>query len=84
MVYYIGAMIFSLLFDIRRLPARDDIYIELRGIEHDGLDRSIDTWVANLCKKSGGSTSLNRRILTVHNPLLMGYSIAPRLWHFVS
>jgi two-component system response regulator RstA len=57
--------------------SRDDIYRALRGIEYDGLDRSIDTKVANLRKKLGDRPSLSRRIITVRG---QGYLFVPDNW----
>jgi len=44
---------------------RDDIYRELRGIEWDGLDRSIDLRVARLRRKIGDDARHPRRIKSV-------------------
>lgn len=57
---------------------RDFIYQSLRGREYDGMDRAIDTNVANLRKKLGDSSSLSKRILTVRGK---GYLFIPDSWH---
>ncbi len=44
---------------------RDDIYRELRGIEWDGLDRSIDLRVARLRRKIGDDARHPKRIKSV-------------------
>ncbi|MEW6996894.1 winged helix-turn-helix domain-containing protein [Colwelliaceae bacterium BS250] len=48
-----------------QILSRDYIYRQLRGIEYDGMDSSIDTKVAVLAKKLGDSTSLSKRIITL-------------------
>ncbi len=53
--------------------ARDRIYEELRGIEWDGLDRSIDLRVARLRRKLGDDAQHPRRIKSVRG---VGYLLA--------
>jgi len=53
--------------------SRDRIYEELRGIEWDGLDRSIDLRVARLRKKIGDDAQHPRRIKSVRG---VGYLLA--------
>ncbi|WAS98850.1 response regulator transcription factor [Nannocystis punicea] len=51
-----------------RAPAvlsRDELVAELRGIEFDGLDRSIDMRVSKLRRKLGDDQAPHRRIRTV-------------------
>lgn len=48
-----------------KIVSRDDIQKNLRGIEHDGLDRSIDMKVSRLRKRLGDDTDNPRRIKTV-------------------
>lgn len=57
--------------------SRDFIYQELRGIEYDGMDRAMDTKVANLRKKLGDNASLSTRIITVRG---QGYLFVPDSW----
>ncbi len=57
--------------------SRDYLYKQMRGIEYDGLDRAIDTKVANLRKKLGDNPSLSRRIITVRG---QGYLFVPDNW----
>ena len=57
--------------------SRDFIYQTLRGIEYDGMDRGMDTKVANLRKKLGDSASLSTRIITVRG---QGYLFVPDSW----
>jgi DNA-binding response OmpR family regulator len=48
-----------------RIISRDDIQRKLRGIEHDGLDRSIDMKISRLRKRLGDDTDNPNRIKTV-------------------
>lgn len=57
--------------------SRDFIYKTLRGIEYDGLDRSIDSKVAILRKKLGDNGSMSTRIITVRG---QGYLFVPDSW----
>jgi len=72
---------FSLLHLLADHPeevlSRDFIYKTLRGIEYDGMDRTIDTRVANLRKKLGDSASMSTRIVTVRG---QGYLFIPDSW----
>ncbi|MCA9513875.1 MAG: response regulator [Myxococcales bacterium] len=52
---------------------RDEIYRELRGIEYDGLDRSIDLRVARLRKKLGDDAKQPRLLKSVRG---IGYLLA--------
>ncbi|MBU8896950.1 DNA-binding response regulator [Corallococcus sp. H22C18031201] len=69
---------FDLLWMLaRRAPAvlsRDDLLAELRGIEHDGLDRSIDMRISKLRRKLGDDVPPHRLIRTVRG---RGYFLAP-------
>jgi len=58
--------------------SRDFLYKTLRGIEYDGMDRAIDTCVANLRKKLGDNASLSTRIITVRG---QGYLFVPDNWN---
>ena len=58
--------------------SRDFLYKTLRGIEYDGMDRAIDTRVANLRKKLGDNASLSTRIITVRG---QGYLFVPDSWN---
>ena len=57
--------------------SRNQLYQSLRGFDHDGLDRSMDTKIANLRKKLGDSASLSTRIITVRGK---GYLFVPDSW----
>lgn len=47
--------------------SRDDLYHDIRGIEYDGLDRSIDLRVSYLRKKMNDENAPYRYIKTVRN-----------------
>ena len=56
---------------------RDLIYRRLKGLDYDGLDRSIDLAVSRLRKKLGDDPQNPRRIKTVWGK---GYLFAPDAW----
>ena len=60
-----------------KILPRDFIYKALRGIEYDGMDRGIDTKIANLRKKLGDNASMSTRIITVR---AQGYLFVPDSW----
>jgi len=60
------------------IMSRDFIYQKLRGIEYDGMDRTIDSKVATLRKKLCDDASLSKRIITVRGK---GYLFVPDTWH---
>ena len=57
--------------------SRDDIFHNLRGIDYDGLDRSIDGRVSKLRRKLDDSATEPARIKTVWGK---GYLLAPDAW----
>ncbi len=57
---------------------RDFLFKSLRGIEYDGLDRSIDVSISRLRKKLGDSASAPFRIKTVWGK---GYLFVPDAWN---
>lgn len=57
--------------------SRDTVQMSLRGIEHDGLDRSIDMRISRLRKRLGDDTRNPRRIKTVRGK---GYLFSPTAW----
>jgi DNA-binding response OmpR family regulator len=72
-------------FDLLRLLAsragevvsRDWLFRELRGIEYDGVDRSVDIAISRLRKKLEADPSHPRRIRTVWR---RGYLFVPDAW----
>jgi DNA-binding response OmpR family regulator len=57
--------------------SRDDISHSLRGIEYDGLDRSIDARISKLRRKLGDSATEPVRIKTIWGK---GYLLVPDAW----
>jgi len=57
--------------------SRDDIVSELRGIEYDGFDRSVDILISRIRKKLGDHAAKPYRIKTVRGK---GYLFAPDAW----
>ena len=57
--------------------SRDDIFHNLRGIDYDGLDRSIDGRISKLRKKLQDSATEPTRIKTVWGK---GYLLVPDAW----
>jgi two-component system OmpR family response regulator/two-component system response regulator RstA len=60
-----------------RIQSREDIYRSIRGIEYDGLDRSIDGRISRLRKKLNDDADAPTRIKTVWGK---GYLLAPDTW----
>lgn len=57
--------------------SRDDIFHNLRGIDYDGLDRSIDGRISKLRRRLGDSATEPTRIKTVWGK---GYLLVPDAW----
>jgi DNA-binding response OmpR family regulator len=57
--------------------SRDDIFHNLRGIDYDGLDRSIDGRISKLRRALGDSANEPTRIKTVWGK---GYLLVPDAW----
>ena len=60
-----------------KILSREDIFHHLRGIDYDGLDRSIDGRVSKLRRKLGDNATTPTRIKTVWGK---GYLIVPDAW----
>ncbi|WP_028025716.1 response regulator [Enterovibrio calviensis] len=58
--------------------SRDTLTLAVRGIEYDGLDRTVDNKVVSLRKKLGDNPSSPCRILTVRG---QGYLFVPDAWN---
>lgn len=57
--------------------SRDEIFRSVRGIDYDGLDRSIDGRISKLRRKLGDDASAPRRIKTIWGK---GYLLVPDAW----
>ena len=57
--------------------SRDTTYQELRGLEYDGLDRTVDVCISHLRKKLNDDSESPRRIKTVWGK---GYLFAAEAW----
>ncbi|WP_325894702.1 response regulator [Grimontia sp. NTOU-MAR1] len=57
--------------------SRETLTLAVRGIEYDGLDRTVDNKVVSLRKKLGDNPSSPHRILTVRGK---GYLFVPDAW----
>lgn len=72
---------FNLLWILARNPDeimdRSYLFRELRGIEFDGVDRSVDTKIVSLRKKLLDAEDVPKRIITVRNK---GYLLASDAW----
>ncbi|NOH72788.1 response regulator [Vibrio pectenicida] len=72
---------FDLLWLLASSPdqvlSRDTLTKTLRGIEYDGLDRTIDNKIVSLRKKLGDSSATPKRIITVRGK---GYLFVPDSW----
>jgi DNA-binding response OmpR family regulator len=72
---------FELLHELARsagtILSREDLFKRIRGIEYDGLDRSIDGRISKLRKKLGDDADAPRRIRTIWGK---GYLLVPDAW----
>jgi DNA-binding response OmpR family regulator len=63
------------------LVSRDEVFRAMRGIDYDGLDRSIDGRVSKLRRKLGDDAAAPTRIKTVWGK---GYLLVPDAWELAS
>ena len=72
---------FDLLWELAshagEIMSREQLFKLLRGVEYDGLDRSVDVAISRLRRKLGDHASEPTRIKTVRN---RGYLLAPNAW----
>ncbi len=57
--------------------SRETLVSQMRGIEYDGLDRSVDISISRLRKKLGDTAAAPERIKTIRGK---GYLLAPDAW----
>lgn len=60
-----------------RLVSRDEVFRAVRGIDYDGVDRSIDGRVSKLRRKLGDDATAPTRIKTIWGK---GYLLVPDAW----
>ncbi len=58
--------------------SREDLTLDARGIDYDGLDRTIDNRIASLRKKLEAESAMTSSIITVRGK---GYRFVPDPWH---
>jgi DNA-binding response OmpR family regulator len=63
------------------LVSRDEVFRTMRGIDYDGLDRSIDGRVSKLRRKLGDDAAAPTRIKTVWGK---GYLLVPDAWELLA
>ena len=63
------------------LVSRDEVFRTMRGIDYDGLDRSIDGRVSKLRRKLGDDAAAPTRIKTVWGK---GYLLVPDAWELAT
>src|SRR5690606_41228563 len=60
-----------------KILSREELFRRVRGIEYDGLDRSIDGRISKLRKKLGDDAPAPKRIRTIWGK---GYLLVPDAW----
>lgn len=71
------ALLWELVSNAGTILSRDELFKRIRGIEYDGLDRSVDVRVSKIRKKLGDDTSNPQKIKTVWGK---GYLLSPTAW----
>lgn len=76
---------FVLLWELAQnagsILSRDELFKRIRGIEYDGLDRSVDVRVSKIRKKLGDDTRHPQKIKTIWGK---GYLLSPDAWEVQS
>ncbi len=70
-------LLWLLAVNAGRVLSRNEILKELRGLDYDGIDRSIDSRISRLRRKLEGDSSQNSQIKTVRPH---GYLFSPTTW----
>lgn len=70
-------LLWHLAVNAGRVLSRETLYNELRGIDYDGLDRSMDVMVSRLRKKLDDDAASPRRIKTIWG---QGYLFVKDAW----
>lgn len=71
------ALLWELSSDAGTILSRDELFKRIRGIEYDGLDRSIDVRISKIRKKLGDDPQNPQKIKTVWGK---GYLLSPDAW----
>ena len=70
-------MLWLLTNDAGKVYSRDELIGQLRGIEYDGFNRSVDILISRLRKKLGDDSAKPKKIKTVWGK---GYMFSPDAW----
>ncbi len=70
-------LLWLLAVNAGRVLSRNEILKELRGLDYDGIDRSIDSRISRLRRKLEGDNAQNSQIKTVRPH---GYLFSPTTW----
>jgi two-component system response regulator RstA len=70
-------LLWELVSHAGQIMSRESLLKILRGVEYDGLDRSVDVAISRLRRKLGDNAQEPTRIKTVRNK---GYLLAPSAW----
>ncbi len=71
------ALLWELSCSAGTILSRDELFKRIRGIEYDGLDRSIDVRISKIRKKLGDDPQNPQKIKTVWGK---GYLLSPDAW----
>lgn len=72
------ALLWQLALNVGTILSRDDLFKLVRGIDYDGLDRSIDVRISRIRKKLGDDPRMPYIIKTVWG---RGYLLSPDAWN---
>lgn len=70
-------LLWELALHAGNILSRDELFKRIRGIEYDGLDRSVDVRISKIRKKLGDDTRHPSKIKTVWGK---GYLLSPDAW----
>lgn len=73
------ALLWELSCSAGTILSRDELFKRIRGIEYDGLDRSIDVRISKIRKKLGDDPQNPQKIKTVWGK---GYLLSPDAWDY--
>ncbi len=71
------ALLWELTCSAGTILSRDELFKRIRGIEYDGMDRSIDVRISKIRKKLGDDPQNPQKIKTVWGK---GYLLSPDAW----